>query len=178
MLCAVVVKEGNGLGLRVASGTLIIRAVVLASIAVFRRVSLHGPGVWEGSRFPALTLVTQQDTVELDMWPSDMLVIFFSSDCKYCLQSVPAYQLLSQRCDLSLAFAFTDSLATAAEAWWEANEVGFSQECSPVFIGRPTAHPSQYEVIATPTHYLLGSDRRVKHRSMGLLSEVPEWLDR
>ena len=34
-----------------------------------------------------------------------------------------------------------------------------------------------YQLRGTPTHYLIGSDGRVKHSAVGSLLEIPSWLN-
>ena len=121
------------------------------------------------------------DTSDVDfaVETKDRLVVFFSSACEYCRQSIPVYTTLTEICDPSLTLAFTDlSSELSMAAWWEKNGGEFSEECRSLSIGRLVASSSRYQVRGTPTHYLIGSDGLVKHRAEGMLSEVPAWLDR
>jgi len=139
----------------------------------------RGADDWQGAEFPALALdILVQDTTDLNRGTEGNLVVFFATACEYCQKSVPTYKALSKRCDLTLTFAFTDPEGSTITDWWQDHQEGFSEECSPVSIGRLLAHPSRYQVRVTPTHYLVGSDRRVKHRHEGMLPEVPERLGR
>ena len=81
-------------------------------------------------------------------------------------------------CDPSLTLAFTDISAATLATWWEANRNGVSEQCRSLSVGRLLAPPSRYEVRGTPTHYLIGSNGRVKYHGEGMLLEVPDWLDR
>lgn len=121
-----------------------------------------------------------EDTVDIDFatGEGDQLVVFFSSSCIYCEQSLPVYQLVSDNCDPSMTLAFTDDLLSTMTTWWEANRRGFSEQCSSLTIGRLLSPPELYRVRGTPTHYLIGADGRVKHHDEGLLLEIPGWLDR
>ena len=44
-------------------------------------------------------------------------------------------------------------------------------------MGAVLGSPSLYELRGTPTHYLIGSDGRVKHHFEGALTKIPPWLD-
>ena len=107
----------------------------------------------------------------------DRLVVFFSSEYEACQLSLPVYRLLSEMCGLSLTLAFTDISGPAMTTWWNAKGDGFSADCNSISVGSVLTPPSLYRLRGTPTHYLIGTDGRVKHHAEGMLSEVPAWLD-
>ena len=164
--------------------TLVVSAVVLAWFATqqwrFQSES-RSPGLPAGTEFPSLALIgLNGDTVDVDFTSGarDRLVVFYSIDCDYCQRSLPVYRMVSQMCGPSLTLAFIDISEATLATWWEANQNGFSKGCNTLSLGGLLAPPSQYEVRGTPTHYLIGSDGRVKYHSEGMLLEVPYWLDR
>lgn len=161
-----------------ANGVLLTAAVVLGWIAVNRRSPMDTE-LSRGSEFPALMLTDSNgDTVHAGTPSGDRLVVFFSTECEYCIRSMPVYRRISEMCDLSLILAFTDLSGKAVLEWWKENRQGFSHECSPVTIGGLASALPQYGVTATPTHYLVSSDGTVQHRFVGMLGEVPSWVDR
>lgn len=165
---------------RATNVALVITAVVIAGTVIHRRQPA-GPGLSAGSDFPALVLIgLNGDTSEVEFTAEerDRLVVFYSIDCGYCQLSLPVYRLVSEMCDPSLTLVFTDLSQPALAAWWEANRAGFSEQCSSLSIGRLLYAPELYRVRGTPTHYLVGSDGRVKHHAEGMLLELPAWLDR
>ena len=163
---------------------LVATALVLAWMATQHRQPLsesHRHGLPLGTKFPPLTLIgLSGDTVDVDfaIGTGDRLVVFYSIDCEYCQRSLPVYRRVSQSRDPSLTLAITDGSQTTLATWWEANRNGFSERCRSLSVGRLLVPPSLYEVNGTPTHYVIGSDGRVKYRGEGMLLEIPYWLDR
>ena len=163
---------------------LVATALVLAWTATQQwksQAEFRAPGIHEGNEFPSLALIgLSGDTVDVDFGAEsgDRLVVFYSIDCEYCQRSLPVYRMVSEMCDPSLTLAFTDISAATLATWWEANRNGFSEQCRSLSVGRLLAPPSRYEVRGTPTHYLIGSNGRVKYHGEGMLLEVPDWLDR
>ena len=79
---------------------------------------------------------------------------------------------------MSLTLAFTGLSGPRMADWWQEHRKDFSERCSPVTIGSVAGFArARYNVTATPTHYLVGADGRVKHRVVGMLAEVPSWVD-
>lgn len=168
---------------RATNVALVAIALVLAWSATQQwrsQLESRPPGLSPGTKFPSLALIgLSGDTVDVDFSADtgDRLVVFYSIDCEYCQQSLPVYKTVSEMCGLSLTLALTDISEATLATWWEANGNGFSERCSSLSVGRLLAPPSRYDVRGTPTHYLLGSDGRVKYHGEGMLLEVPQWLD-
>ena len=163
------------------NGALVITAIVLAWMAIGKQPEFYSPGLSPGTEFPSLTLAdVDGNSVDIDFagGTGDRLVVFFSSECPFCLQSLPVYWSVSEMCNPSLILAFTDLKGAELAAWWEENSSGFSDWCDSMSIGSVLSPLSLYQVWGTPTHYLIGGDGRVKHHFEGVLIEMPSWLSR
>lgn len=164
---------------RVINGALVITAVALAWTAARQLRRPQSLGLAQGTVFPSLHLVDGKgDTLAIEIAEDarEKLIVFYSSSCPFCRQSLPIYRAVSQRCDPSMVIVLTDLSGSAMAAWWEDTRDGFSERCDSIAVGSPLGSLSAYQVRGTPTHYLIDSDGRVKHRFEGVLTEMPPWL--
>lgn len=164
----------------VVNAFLLTVAVLLTWIATQQQREPFPPGLTPGTKFPPLALVgADGDTVSIDLaaGTGEKLIVFYSSTCVFCQRSLPVYWSLSKKCDPSLILAVTDLTGSAMVAWWEETMDGFADGCESMTMGSVAGSLSSYQLRGTPTHYLIGRDGRVKHHSVGSLSEIPSWLN-
>lgn len=161
------------------NGALVITAMVLAWTVARQQRRPPSLGLVQGTTFPSLHLVdVKGDTLAIDLAGDarGKLIVFYSSSCPFCKQSLPTYRAVSQRCDPSMVIVLTDLSGSAMAAWWEDTRDGFSERCDSIVVGSPLSSLSVYRVRGTPTHYLIDRDGRVKHHFEGVLTEMPPWL--
>lgn len=169
------------IGRTATNGALLITALLLTWTVSRKLRGPLAPDLSADTQFPPLLLTgADGSTVNVDLasGTDERLIVFFSSTCSYCVQSLPFYRLVSRMCNPALTLVFTDLVGAELAAWWEENRGGFSEECDSMTIGSVLSPLSLYQVRGTPTHYLVGTDGRVKHRMEGALTELPTWLNR
>lgn len=172
------------IGRAATNGALVIAALILALTVARQPRGPFSPDLTDpaaDTEFPPLALMgVNEDTVNIDLasGTEERLIVFFSSACPFCVQSLPVYRSVSELCQPSLILAFTDLKGAELGAWWEEYGRGFSEESKSMSIGSVLGPLSLYQLRGTPTHYLIGTDGRVKHHMEGALTEIPAWLNR
>jgi thiol-disulfide isomerase/thioredoxin len=170
------VRRLHGRGMH---GALLITALALALTVAGQQRKPKSPGLSRGTAFPSLAIIdVSGDTVGIELAgdTQDKLIVFYSSSCPFCRQSLPIYRAVSQRCDLSLVIVLTDLRGPAMAAWWKDNRDGFSERCASMSIGSPLSSLSVYGLRGTPTHYLIDSNGQVETHFEGGLTKMPSWL--
>lgn len=136
-------------------------------------------GLYEGQSAPPLEMELIQGRVvtAVDANVSGRtLIVFFSTACIYCLESLPVYEEVARSvCDLRIVFAVLDRRADELRSWWLASSWDPGDECAEVLVGSPSAGFNGYGIRGTPTHILV-EDGKVLNQEAGALRKFPEWL--
>jgi len=162
---------------KVSYVALTICALVLAGLQVSRATAPTPVEV--GDRAPKMEMeyVDGVSETSVDSRPAgDALVVFFSTTCQFCLESMPALEEIgAERCDLDLVIAVIDLDGPAARTWWSEQGWDVTRGCGKTRV-TSYARDGRYGVTSTPK-FVRVRDDRVTHIELGLIKEIPAWLD-
>jgi len=169
---------------KVCYGILTVSAVVMAFVVVTSSVDEHD------LRLTALGTGEHAPDLDIELFDGEVvnavdeataertLLVFFATDCAYCVASLPVYRELASRdCTLRIAVVVLDRRGQDLRDWWLTNAWKSGETCANVTIGSPVQGIENYGVRVTPTHILV-DDAVIVEQHIGALETVPEWVER